>query len=411
MVEQQSACNETRFIRALCPYCDVTGATKGVCEVHRGERADLNVENVIGALFGGGEANVEVRIIIHPRYLLPFTLYVALCPIEPWTELLVRWEPLFRARYQQWALSLQCINGWQLHKEIVLLQRALRDVEGKPHPATTFPPSISAGGYHQVCRPMRSVFERSGAVQVASVQYNEMDREVRASIQRKCEEQIRKRRVEDQEEAEGKESGAIGRSKRARVRARPKVAILSPSSDEVNRLALTEVFSCRHPVRFYTPPDHPAFAAVYTCSLDAGQPFALYPGVCRRDKEVQSGGPMELYSWELLKGQLQLDEKLVIQADRMGGPSRFINDAVFRRGGEDCINSTALAFINQQTRMPDLLIRTSRDVVAGEEIILSYGQRRTTPLLRATASRSRCPCPALMVCSPTLNCRCAVMAV
>ena len=385
MVDEQACCNEMRFIRAVCQKCEQLndGSAGGLCEMHKDGGVDVAVGNVIGALFGGGEASVEVRVVIHPRYLLPFIIVVALVPIEPFTELLVRWEEHFLHRYQQYALTLLCNTGWQLHRELALLLRTLREKEGKPHPSSTLPTvplSAAAGGeYHQVVRPTESVFRRSGVVQVDGLRYDGMDEDVRASIQYRCEELIRRRQLETEEERA--ESVAAGRMRRSKVRGRARVAILSPSREEVNRLALTEVLSCRHPVRFYTPPDQPAFAAVFICSLEAGRPVALYPGTCRVDQGEPSGGAVELYSWGLQKNQLGLDEKLVIHADRIGGPARFINDCVFRRGGDDSVNIEAVAFINQRTRMPDLMLNTNKDVAAGEEAVVSYGPGPASPTI------------------------------
>ena len=170
MVELQSACNELRFIRGVCARCERCRSGSGFCDAHEDDGVDLEEGNVCSAFFGGQQPNVEERVIVHPRFHLPFVLVVALCPIKAGTELLNRWSPDHRRLVAQHALTTLANKGWRLHRDIAQLQRALREAEGVPHPPSHPPPAPLAAEYHAVCVTSEEAFERSGAKRIDAME-------------------------------------------------------------------------------------------------------------------------------------------------------------------------------------------------------------------------------------------------
>ena len=379
LLEMQTCCNELRFVRALCPRCEADG---GGCEEHADGKADLSVANVCTSLFASGAANAEERIIVHPAFALPFLVLVVVCPTAPGTEVVVRWSDEYLVRYAQHALTLQGAEGWRLHREIGLAQRMIREADGLPHPTSALPPP-PPGDFHHVSVTTASAFARSGCVQVDAVLWDEVDPHKKAEVQRLFKARIDKRLLRAAEET----ANGSGRRRNSKQR-KSELAVLAPTSEEVDRLSVSEVLSCLHPVRFYAPPDRPAFAAVYSRSLDAGRMVALYTGSCQVEDAVQATDT-ELYSWEIAREHVQLPFSLVIQADRVGGPARFVNDAVFRRGGDACTNCAAETIMNAAAHLPDVLLRTTKRVQAGDEAICSYGLSQRIPRQLCTPCSAR----------------------
>ena len=132
----------------------------------------------------------------------------------------------------------------------------------------------------------------------------------------------------------------------------------------------TEVVSCLHPVRFYQPPDRPAFACVFARPLPADAPVALYAGiVCRDDKAEQCFSGM--YTWDLDNE----GTRCVINAGQQGGLARFVNADVYRMGGRSTVNCAATSALDEDLLMPAVALHTTCAVECGSECICNYGDR------------------------------------
>ena len=132
----------------------------------------------------------------------------------------------------------------------------------------------------------------------------------------------------------------------------------------------TEVASCLHPVRFYQPPDTPAFACVYSRALPAGAPVALYAGVVRREDNTERWRSSDVYTWDL-----ENDTHCIINAAERGGMARFINAHLYRSGGLDTVNCEATAALDEDLLMPTVALHTTRCVEELSEAVCDYGNR------------------------------------
>ena len=135
-----------------------------------------------------------------------------------------------------------------------------------------------------------------------------------------------------------------------------------------DNLLPTEVVSCLHPVRFYQPPDQPAFACVFARSLAKGDPVALYAGVVRQENSMERWRASDVYTWELENGT-----HCIIDAAEKGGVARFINAEKHRLGGQSTVNCEASAALDCDLCMPAVALHATTGVEQLAECIGDYG--------------------------------------
>lgn len=184
------------------------------------------------------------------------------------------------------------------------------------------------------------------------------------------------------------------------------VANLKPSLKTVletgrcPKAAVYEVVSLRHPARFYSPPDAAIYALIARETIEKNEPIGVYVG------KVHEAAPFhgdytpedrikQVYAYDmnasLFDGilnpgtaasaaaaasfQVALPD-LVCESLSIGGnETRFVNDSWCRRGGTKSKNAEAAPeFDPIHGNMPVMVIRATRRIQKGEEIVTDYGE-------------------------------------
>ena len=420
VLEAESCCNEARFIRAVCPACvrQSAAAAGGWCELHAGEAVDARETNLCVSLFGSAAANVQAQIVLHGEYRLPFVVLVAKRRLQSGTELVWRWTEAELREYGDCVLRRLCREGWRLHADIARMQAALRQAGSSDdsvlppgyRPRPPIPPrelqllpgaacssaadAAPPPSAHLVCLTLSSAFARSGAVQLDEMVY-ELGADTETATQRQIQRRLLQQQAQAQrgqaEETEPPPAKSLRRQQPQRAQARESLTVLSASASSDSRLAAAEVLSCLHPVRFFCPPDRPAFTCVFDRALAAGERVALYHGVCqtqsqrRIEAEALSGPAVcsalpDAYSWDISRGELHIDSALVVAAAEAGGVARFVNDSLWRTAGSLSVNVSARSVVDQDRCLPHVLLSASSEVSAGREAVVSYGESFWQPM-------------------------------
>jgi len=172
-----------------------------------------------------------------------------------------------------------------------------------------------------------------------------------------------------------------------------------PSADELRLLKgevtveemgvrVARVVDNRHPARFYSTPEQEAYALVARRTLKPGTAVCLYAGKLRTDSDFDQtfGYPevsLQYYAYDIPSVWSDCDTSklnggrgfpLVLESRDKGGVGRFVNDCWSRPGGTECVNVVPEAMWDPVLRVPTLIIRTTKVVKEGEELVSDYGE-------------------------------------
>ena len=102
-----------------------------------------------------------------------------------------------------------------------------------------------------------------------------------------------------------------------------------PYLNAVRQAAVYEVVSLDHPVRFFTPPNVPAFSLIAVEPIPAGTPLCVYLGryLCKTDFEcMEDALQVEFYSYAINAAQMNMHDPtddLIIESHYAGNNSRI----------------------------------------------------------------------------------------
>ena len=145
----------------------------------------------------------------------------------------------------------------------------------------------------------------------------------------------------------------------------------------VCKITVKEVSDPKSLVRLFTPPGERAFGACASSSIKTGEPFAIYGGrvVLEDDDSIQ---PDNAYLYELRKKEMAARKYhgtiLLVDQERVGGPSRFVNDCWTPPGFPKRPPNCYIQLIfDPKNKLPCLVYFATCDIAEGEELIIDYG--------------------------------------
>ena len=143
---------------------------------------------------------------------------------------------------------------------------------------------------------------------------------------------------------------------------------------------VVQVNGLTSPVRYYSPPWHPAFAVVAKRPLPAGTLLFTYAG--QIEQHIQNEG--SVYVYDVRPDHVQLYHPdypktmpdLIIDAEKYGNIARFVNDHRYRRRSEGEDEFTAVNIGHTYVvidHLPHIIFYTTKAVKKHDELISSYG--------------------------------------